>query len=309
MGLLFIIGYLLMYPSSVCSQQFQKRSLSGWFFSLGLGAVQIETEAMSQDTLQSYDDEVEKESSIVLWPMFSLTYLDEDGGEWFFGTQNETLGFERRQPTPIGLFTISYGVGYFNILKLEIDGQEYKNPYELGSKREITTTNIIKKKLSYSVGRGINLTFNYYQDQIFYVDDKTDKISDDLGRDAIIETVSGHLRFWLLSIGQERKNQLAKGKADSYSGVYNVYSILLPVFRSNLSLEAYSKNGKNIYEKEHPVFNQTREDLISKKQIQLNFDFNIWNIFLLYYEERVDSNIDFFDEITLMQGVGVSYLF
>ena len=32
-------------------------------------------------------------------------------------------------------------------------------------------------------------------------------------------------------------------------------------------------------------------------------------IFLLYYEERVDSNIDFFDEITLMQGVGVSYLF
>ena len=307
--LLFIVGSLFLYSSFTYAQQFQKRSLSGWFLIVGLGAVQIETEAMTQETLQSYDEDPVKETATVLWPLLSLTYLDEGGGQWFVGTQNETLGFERQQPTPIGLFTISYGVGYFDILKLEINGQQYKNPYELGSKREITTRSIIKKKLAYSVGESINLTFNYHQDQVFYVDDKTDEISDDLGRDALIETVSGHFRFWRISVGQERKNQLAEGKADSYSGVFSVYSLLLPVFRSNLSLEAYSKNGKNIYETEHPVFNQTREDSISKNQIQLNFDFITWNVFLLYYEERVDSNIDFFDETTLMQGVGVSYLF
>jgi hypothetical protein len=194
--LLIVTASLFISPVLIQAQQSQRRSPSGWFFSVGLGLVQIETEAMTQEKLQSYDDEPEKETAVLLWPMLGLSYLDEGGGQWFFGTLDETLGFERRQPTPIGWFTISYGVGYFDILKLEIKGQEYENPYELGSKRETTTTNIIKKKLSYSVGRGINLTLNYHQDQIFYGEDKTTEISDDLGRNALIETVSGHLRLW-----------------------------------------------------------------------------------------------------------------
>jgi hypothetical protein len=307
--LLIVTASLFISPVLIQAQQSQRNSPSGWFFSVGLGLVQIETEAMTQEKLQSYEDEPEKETALLLWPMLGLTYLDEGGGQWFFGTLDETLGFERRQPTPIGWFTISYGIGYFDILKLEIEGQEYENPYELGSRRETTTTNIIKKKLSYSVGRGINLTFNYHQDQIFYGEDKTTEISDDLGRNALIETVSGHLRLWFLSLGQERKVQLAEGKADSFNAVYDVFSVRLPIFKSNLSVEAYSKSGTDTYGNEHPVFSKTREDSISKRQIQLNFDFVTWNVFLIHYEEQVESNIDFFNEKKIMQGFGVSFLF
>ena len=92
---LFIITVsLFILPVLIQAQQFQRRPPSGWFFSVGLGVVQIETEAMTQEKLQSYDDEPEKESAVLLWPMLGLSYLDEGGGQWFIGTLDETLGFE-----------------------------------------------------------------------------------------------------------------------------------------------------------------------------------------------------------------------
>jgi hypothetical protein len=103
--------------------------------------------------------------------------------------------------------------------------------------------------------------------------------------------------------------QSAKGKADSFNAVYNVFSVGLPVFKSNMSVEAYSKSGTDTFGKEHPVFSKIREDSISKWQIQLNFDFVTWNVFLIHYKEQVESNIDFFSENKIMQGIGVSYIF
>lgn len=311
-GVLFItliIGFSLIIPTKVQAQQTRLNIMSGWFLSVGLGAVNIETEAMTQEKINAYDEAPEKESALLIWPMLNLTYIDDNGGQWFLGTIDETIGIERRQPTPLGLFTVSYGVGYYDILRLEIKGQEYENPYELGVNRDTTTTNIIKKKLSYSFGRGINFTFNYHQDEIFYEDDKTSEISNDLGRDAQIDIMSVHLRLFFLSIGREEQTQLASGKADSYDGIFNVYSIFIPLFSSNILLEAYSKSGTNKYEKEHPVFSKTREDKITKKQLQLNLTFNTWTVFLLYYDDHIDSNIDFFDEKETMQGIGASYLF
>ena len=300
---------IAILPPVLLGQEQQKEERSKWFYFLGMGVARVESEAVTQETIQSYDDDPEFLSELVYWPTFGLVYLSRRKAQWLFGMRDGIVGFEVRQATPVGLFAVSAGFDYLSTLIAGQGDREFKNPYALGAKRETTDTNILRSGVSYSVGERLALSLAYYRDRIDYADDETEEIDEALGRSATIETVAASLRYVYFAFGQERREQTAEGRADSFKAVYGTVSILLPpTLRASTFALSY-KGGKDKYAETHPVFAKTREDDVSAGLLRIDWQSRAWRVLLFYRREVLDSNIDFFDKKQKVLGMEIGYSF
>ena len=173
-ALFLLFCAIALLPPLTRGQPAQENKPVGWSVFVGLGLARIEREALTQETIQSYAEEPEFESLLVYWPTFSLLYTDGKKGDWSIGNQNEIVGLQWRQPTPIGVFEISYGLDYFYLLIEEYQSREFKNPYLLHSERETTGVNKTRTSFSYTAGREVVAILKYGVDEIQYEDDETE---------------------------------------------------------------------------------------------------------------------------------------
>ncbi len=305
----FLSVIFALLESTASAQAFGPDPEPGWHTSAGVGIGQIEREAKTQKTLQSYDDPPESDERRLPIPYIKIARFDQDRrSSWSISLEKMSIILERKQHIGIGRFSLAYGHS-FSIFGLDSNSKTYENPYLLNEKRESTRLNTISKRVRYSIGRGLGINLGYQLDDIWYDTDQTPDLHDDLGRDGTRSKATLGVNLFFVRLGVESMSFDAAGEADSSDGTNQNLMIVFPVFKKKIILMTRIQQDTSKFRAEHPIFNTTREDKAKMLMVQLLLKLEGYSLGLMSMSRERDSNIDFFDESMQLTSLNIKFLF
>ena len=301
--------FFCLQPIQALGQGFGPEPQPGWHSSIGLGLGSMEQTKMSQKTIDAYDEDPQKKAKIVPIPHFHLYHIDDDRkSNWSFNTKRGSLFLERNQDLGIGMFSLKAGTS-FPDLGFEMDRGIYENPYLLNEEREPTTMSKLTYSASFSSGKRLGFALGFQSDKVSFENDTTPEINSDLGRNGTKSTSTIGFNFYFLRYRYKQIKMDAEGKADSNNGMNQQLSLNFPLFTRGLMLITNFTKGEAIFDKEHPIFEKTREDNHSSQMAQLRWNSESYTFYVMYMSVKKNSNIDFFDEQLTLKSIGMNWKF
>lgn len=282
----------------------------GWQTNVELGLIYFDSTGQNQDQIDSYDEDPERTTRLLPWPSIQVRYNDtNDTGNWFFGNRRGSMTVGRMQNTPVGRFSLDFGVNLFTLFDIDLPGRDFENPYQLGETREKTSRDQSSQSFQYAIGRQVGLSLSYRRDNWKLENDKTTELDPALGRNGYKDTSSSVLKVWFLQGGYDQITAKTEGEADSYSGHQQFIGVGIPLFIKGLIMNLRSGNGELEYDAVHPLFNKTRKDETSSSNLIVMWKKDDFGVRFMLTNAVSDSNIDFFDTNTLFTSFGFNWDF
>lgn len=308
----FILSVLMILPGSMRAEE-KKSGWSGHFI-LGVGGKFGRDSQLQYDkdyeTIKSLDERRDRESKLLPVLLFDIGYTFEATGTTLFA-------LHQVDDSGVG---VSQSLGDFGDLSFSIDYKQEKvweDPYLVDKKREDTEAELPGFAIGWENMMGTGLILEYKGLDVDVDDDRIGEREEDLQRDGRIHTLEAGY-FIMLNEDTVIIPHVAviDGRMDGKSNRFEGYEAGLActfskkdVFAIDLSVSG----GKNEYDKEHPVFDEKREDKTYSAGASFTyfkpFGFENYFVSIMGGYERVNSNIDFFDSSTAMIGVGIGYQF
>ena len=314
---LFVAVIMIVAPQTVIAQDFggSKSGLSG---SLQVGAYFLQTDSQlyAENNNRDIDDldgpadsydEIEGLASIF------LRYQFEGGTALYAGNPLEIgqdFAFSAGVIQPLSNSTLDVALVWIPI------NDVWKNPYQLDRAREKTNMDARGLRIKWQEIAGSPWEVTYNIDRIDIDNDEIGDLEKDLQRDGwkyelgVKYALSLNKAFSLrpelsLSYGD------IEGQSNSYLGVDG--GVQLQHVRSSWVLTGQLSGFYNQYEKKHPFFDKTRQELGAMALVQamrLNL-FGVEPLFANFVAGYAmsDANIDFFDSQTIfgLATVGINF--
>lgn len=299
--------FFLLFGLPLWAQPGPQEEPPGFHGSLSLGIADMKQTSLSQEQIDTYDDDPETTNRTIPLPRIQLRYVDDDKRSfWFLENAGPGLKLGRKHDAKWGTVNLAIGAS----LPFGVEN-EYQNPYLLEEKRETTGKSSQSASLSYDyatelgIGGGIGLE-NVYVD---YWQDDTEDLYPNLGRDSVTNTVSANLRLWFVQVQHQLQTIEAHGEADSGRGIYNQAQVVAPIVPKRLMAITQFREGVIHYETQHPIFLETRKDNVKSSMVRLMWLQDPYQFFLLGTGQVTDSNLNFFDaeRQTVVLGAGWSF--
>ncbi len=313
-------GVVLAISTSAQAQNSSSNTQNKSTFSafVDIGAIYINsTSSENTDGKKKIKDnmkEGETSSYVLPLPLFDFRYtFANTGTQLFLGTPLDsanlglTLGVV--QPTEsLGRITGSIVTSF---------GEKvWKNPYEENVNRSSTGVDRITVTIEVEqiAGTGFNATVSNKTMEI--TDDEIGELFSDLKRDGTVKSAE-----FSYNIGLDQTSMVtpgimvAKGDIEGRSNSYDESGISFSYKKFNpkyiLMLKAYF--GTSSYDKAHPIYNKTRNEQSAGCMVFVNLN-NLFDVESLYAKiitgaALTDSNIDFFDNKTILTGATIGYSF
>ncbi len=302
--------------SSAQAQFADTAGLSGEIsFNAGFVTSESNFNTDSHKTLDSLNHAGDSDNSVVAGPLGNITYT--------FGPQLKQQVYAGTSRSDVAVGTLALQLGYryqmqsgtvldVSYLPTLINGETWRNPYQVGTARSTTdeSGNAYRFQLKGLIDRNFSLDIAYADKQI---DDEevTDRT---LARDADIYYIKGDYRIPLdrttmLQPAFTYINHDADGKAASF----NSYGVDLSWFkfinRHRLALTAgYSYKD---YQSQSLTFTKSRSDnavdLFAAYEYQNVFGWQDWSFISFAGYSQTSSDITFYDEKQYLLTLGLNY--
>lgn len=288
-------------------------SKGGFSGMVNLGVMQV----FSKDQLEADDDNKRIESldkpservdETMPIPFFDLEYAFQNGTSLYIGVPLED------EPKPTFGVSHSFPIGNLGLFfHYGFPEEVWQDPYLTGVDRKETDKDEMGGSIRYE-SHDFELSYEYTT-----VDVDEDFIGErfeQLKRDGNIHKVDFEYEIEL-----GRGNMLAPGFSytladmDGDSNSYNGYEGELSFMRmsENYMLHLSVGGGLKDYDKDHPLFNETREDKVYEAMAMISWLRPLgYERFSLNFGggyEKTDSNIDFFDSDSYFTFITVGYRF
>ncbi|GAB6094974.1 hypothetical protein JCM14469_12260 [Desulfatiferula olefinivorans] len=246
--------------------------------------------------------------------LFEIDYLLSDTVSIYLGTP---FLDDDREGLTAGLQTV-YDDG--SLLDLSVfggGGEAWKDPYLTGVDRETTDVDAAGVAVDYDgiLGTGLHMRYAFRGDKVD--DDVSGNADADLKRSGLTHTLkAGYTLFLndrfdtLLSPSFYYTRHDAKGGAYAADGIGMELSYAMERGDNGFSLAGTVESTR--YDKRHPLFGKTREETCYTLECFYTRK-HLWN--KNWYTRlgvginRVDANIGFFDETSVLYGVSLGYAF
>jgi len=315
-----VSGYCVAEPLS---------KTAGWEFTLNLNAGYTH----SQSQLNTDDDNEitndlnnsgQSTSSAILFPLGRIQYTLADLKTQFF------LGNSRDQ---VSTAQFQYEIGATHRFddnskltlaffpKLSLFNETWKDPFLVGSKREVTDQDVGGGRIALENVLGSPFTLKYaiadsdIDDEQSGLSQLTD-ISEinSLKRDSVfqrfeIETMFPISKGIFLKPTLQYTNRNAEGDANSYDQ-YTAQLALL-VFRQQYSLITTINTGVRYYQEENPIFDEKQNSqqfgILSIYSYKKPFNWENWSWTLMAGYNEENSDINFYDTKGLILSTGMTF--
>jgi len=288
-----------------------RQGSSGFSGSIKLGVMH----GITKNQLNAHDDNkkidnLDKTSNQVNetlpLPLFDLNYAFQNGTSLYLGIPFEsefrpTIGVSQRLPGgSIGLFF------HFSLLE-----EVWEDPYLTGVDRKETDITKLGGKIQYKVN---NFEIGYEYNAVDVDKDLIGEMFEELKRDGVVHKLGLEYK---IELGQ--KNMLVPklsytiADMDGDSNSYNGYEGGLNFMRMSESymLILSVSGGLKDYDKDHPIFNETREDNLYKAMGMVSWlnplGYERFSLDVGCGYAKTDSNIDFFDSDGYFGFTAVGY--
>ena len=296
------------------------------------GAVSLLT-GYSQSTSQfnseyertdSLDKASDRKGKALIMPLFSLQYtLQNTDGQFYLGSDRSDVALGRFH-TEVGYRQPLQGKSIISasVIPGLVPNKTWEDPYQTGEKREET----------HSYVQGLRFQFNNIMSSGFSLEvaggkQKIDKersgqsdfstdVQKQLNREGNVLFIEGAYRFPLSrSLFVRTGLNQTRLKADGYAMSYDANALEVGLFsrwdQSSLTLNvSYQQNR---FANSNPVFNKKQKDnkwgAFLAYAYQAPFGWQDWELVSLSSYSVKNSNIDFYDEDSLMVSVGLTYSF
>lgn len=267
-----------------------------------------------EEKISDNTEEGDSPRSVWTLPLFDLRYsFPETRTQLFLGTpiegSNIALSLGVIQPVPkLGIVTLSVAPSFGMTL--------WENPYQEDVNREKTpvkmmTTNLKLDKIGFTP-----FSFYYAHRSVDVENDVIGEINSDLKRDGELHYLEltcdiGLTKTSLVTPGLTHERGVYEGKSNSYinSGVKVSYKQQ----GQRLMFMIETSADRSRFQKEHPVYQKTREDnranLFALLRINRLFNVEALHANLIGGGGNVDSSIDFFDSTDTYLATTIGYSF
>ena len=263
------------------------------------------------DGLSTNADRFDRGVPLVL---LDLRYTFASGRQLYFGTPIESEG---RPGVSLGAVVPVKDSGK---LDMSVFGRPFEkvwqDPYLLGDRREDTDKTTYGAKFAWSEMLGTPTKVSYALAYADVDDDEIGERFDTLERDGWLHEAQIE---YAIPIGQRMSIvpsfELSLGDLDGDANSYKGYEVKLGLrkFSSGYMFNLFAGIGLDDYDKTHPVFDKTREDIsYSAFAVFTSSDLlgkkPLFSSLIAGYRHR-DSNIGFLDADTFIGGLTIGYTF
>lgn len=98
-----------------------------------------------------------------------------------------------------------------------------------------------------------------------------------------------------------------KGKADSNRGTGVRARLVIPLGSFDYLFIYLGQREKLTYNADHPIFNDTREDNFSQDVFRMHFKLESYQIIVMHLQQKIESNLSFFDKELRISSVGIQW--
>lgn len=323
---LFAVLATVLSPAVVIAAQPSQwqPGLSGEL-SLLTGYSQSKSQFSSEyEQTESLQQAARREGKALVMPLFSLQYtLGGADGQFYLGSDRADVALGRFH-TEIGYRQSlqSNGVISVSIIPGVLPNKTWQDPYITGQKRKETDTSVQALRLQFN-----NIMNSGFSLEVAGGKQKIDKersgqagfdntVQKQLNREGNVLFVEGAYRFpvsrtLFIRTGASHTRLDADGDAMSY----NANALELGLFskwqQSSMALNLSYQISR--HDKNNPVFGKKQKDNQSGAFLaysyQKPFGWQDWEMVSLAGYSNKNSNIDFYDEDSLMVSVGMTYNF
>ncbi|WP_087016090.1 DUF2860 family protein [Thaumasiovibrio subtropicus] len=268
----------------------------------------------------------EKESDSTIAPLGNLNYT-------FNNKQSQLFLGASRADVAVGRLHLEFGYRHwlanstqlsFSVIPGIVDSETWQDPYVANQTRVISDTNskafrfqannIVGSGVSWEIAAGeieIENEKSGTTDPSFaainksQLDRNADVLFSELGYAYMVN------RGLILRAAIDYLDYGAKGDAMAYQRIGAEASVILNTRRS--SIVTTFGFGSSSFDQSHPIYNKTRDD--SDYSIFVAYEYREplgwknWSVISLIGYNETDSNIDFYDEDSLLTSVGMNYRF
>ena len=250
-----------------------------------------------------------------------ISYMFESGLQMYFGVpfdQQNPWRYYMNEGISLGLVQYYRDIGRIDLSVFISNEYVWENPYLTGEERTARQSNKAGLVFDYDhiLGSDWNLLYKFKRKEMDETDDVIGSLYPDLQRDGFIHTAEIDYNFLLnkqhiITPGVT----LVKADIEGESNAYNGCSVKLDYMwdKESFILNSSISARREIYDKTHPLFDETRKDSVFSTGLGLTLLGNLGfeNVFAhcnIRFEKRI-SNIGFCDADSFTPFITVGYNF